>query len=51
VLLDEIFVAFTVDECAFERGLEWGWPDLVGRRCLKKCSGRYALKDRMRTLK
>jgi hypothetical protein len=51
VLLDEFFVIFTIDECVFERGLERGWPDLVGRRCLKKCSGRYALRNRMRTLK
>jgi hypothetical protein len=44
VLLDEIFIIFTVDECAFERGPECGWLGLVKRRCLKKCSKAKRLK-------
>jgi hypothetical protein len=39
MLLEKRFVTFPIDECAFERGLECGWPVLVRRRCLQKCSG------------
>jgi hypothetical protein len=44
VLLDKIFITFTVDECAFERGLECGWLGLVRRRGVKKCSNAKRLK-------